>query len=120
MHTKGPFSSILNFSRCRGWDGIGDSKPPPPIIPIPVDGVPINETLAQFPDKAYLVPLSSSLLRVNPQVGELLPVVHSQERIIPYLGDELLLNLLKSVYRSLVPRGPQLTAVVKSRLYETA
>ena len=45
---------------------------------------------------AYLISLSSSLLRVYSQMGELLPVVHAQQGAIPDLGDELLLDCLKT------------------------
>jgi hypothetical protein len=69
----------------------------PLLTPLPVDGISVNETLIELSEKAYMVPFSSPLLGVHYQVQELLPVVDDQQRVIPDLVDDLLLDSLQSI-----------------------
>ena len=120
MDTKRSLSSLLHFRRCRGGDIVGDGHPPPPLVPLPVDGVAINKPLAYLPQKADLVAFTSTFLRINSQNGEFLPVILVKKGIIPDLGDKLFLDCLQSVYRDLVSGGPQLAAVIQPWLDKAA
>ena len=105
MNTKRSFSSLLHLGRCRGGDNVRDGHPPPPLVPLPVDGVAINKPLAYLPQEADLVAFTSAFLRVNSQNGKFLPVTLVKKGVIPDLGDELSLYSLQPVDGILVPRG---------------
>ena len=119
MDSQGPLPGELNFGRGRTWNVFGDSISTPPVTPLPVNLVPINQTLTELPQEADLVAFTPPLLGVHSQVGQLLPVVQPLQSRIPDVGDELSLHCLQSVDRGLVPGGPQLAAVVQSRMDKT-
>ena len=76
MNSKGFLPGLLDFCWSIpgdvGWNG----QPPPSVTSLPFEGVAINEPLGLLPQEADLVALSAPFLRVNPEMGELLPVVH--------------------------------------------
>ena len=74
MDTQGSLPGLLDLARGRGGNGIGDGHPPPPISPLPADGIAFYQALADLQQEADLVTLSSSLLGVNSQEREFLPV----------------------------------------------
>ena len=53
-------------------------------------------------------------------MGEFLPVVHAQQGAIPDLGDEQLLDCLKTIDGGLVPGGPLLAAIIQPGLNQTS
>ena len=113
MDTQGSLPGLLDLARGRGGNGIGDGHPPPPISPLPADRIAIYQALADLPQEADLVTLSSSLLGINSQEREFLPVALPQQGIIPDLGKELPLDTFQSVDGCLISRRPELAAIIQ-------
>ena len=52
MNSQGPSPGHLDLGRSRAGNAIKDSISPSPVTPLPVDGVAINQPLAEFPEEA--------------------------------------------------------------------
>ena len=73
---------------------------------LPLDTVALNQALAEFPNKANLVTFPPPFLGVNSEIGELFPVIQTNEIKISDLRDKLVLDQLQSVDGMLVSRRP--------------
>ena len=74
MYPKGPFPSFLNLAGSITRYPVGNGQSTSSIAPLPLDAVTRNKSLVLLPEETDLVAFSPSLLRVNSQDRQLLPV----------------------------------------------
>ena len=97
MHTQRVLPGCSHLGRGFPGNSSWDSQPPTPVTPLPFHGVALHQPLGELPQEAYLISLTPPLLRVNSQVRELLPVVHTSYGRVPDMGEKLSLYSLQSV-----------------------
>jgi hypothetical protein len=107
---KGPFPCRLHLT--RGHCGLSL-----PVTPLPHGIITSDQPLVLLPEETDLVVLTPSFLRVYSQERQLFPVA----QLCPfYLRDILFLHSLYPVDRCLIPRGPNLAAIVQPWLDQTS
>ena len=113
MYPKGPLSCLFHLTGGITGYPVGNGQPSPPVTPLPLQIIPVDQPLVLLPEETDLVALSSSFLRVHSQERQLFPVVHAMKLWPSYLRDKVSLHRLYPIDRCLVPRGPKLATIVQ-------
>ena len=84
-----------------------DSPPACPAVLREGDLVPRHQPLGYFPNEDYLVALPPSFLAVQPEVLQLVPIVHAAQHIVPDFVDQGLLDFFQLIDLTLAGWTPE-------------